>query len=286
MKHSITGFYIAPIQSPDIRLRHGSGNDFLFFAQHIDGGNLIPQSRRPLKVQRFGLSRHLFCQRCRHLLHLTRQQQNRLINAAAVLLFAGGAAAEAIAAAHVEIQARALLTNIPWELAAASGQAQRAAHRIQRSTGFAAPTVRAKIFRPILAHGVGEGKDRIFLLHRQPDKRIAFIILEQNIVSRHVLFNERIFQDQRLKFTGGNDGIKVIHPGHHAPRFFIMARIILKILTHPVFQFFCFAHINHRALNVHHNIDAGTQRQAVGFFLQFLLCQAMPPPHTTAFCSV
>ena len=52
---------------------------------------------------------------------------------------------------------------------------------------------------------------------------------------------------------------------------------LLKILAHPVFQLFGLAHIDDLAGFIHHQINAGQQRQVVGFCTQFVFGQQHRP---------
>ena len=69
--------------------------------------------------------------------------------------------------------------------------------------------------------------------------------------------DEGVFQHQRLKFAGNEDRIEMIYLTDHLPGLDTVGRAVLKILAHPVFQFFRLAHIDDLPGLVHHQIDAG-----------------------------
>ncbi len=57
---------------------------------------------------------------------------------------------------------------------------------------------------------------------------------------------------------------------------------VLKVLTDAVFQFFCFANIDHLLALVHHQIDTGFERQTVRLFPQFFKSHSDTPNRKTA----
>ena len=65
-------------------------------------------------------------------------------------------------------------------------------------------------------------------------------------------FNERVFQNQRLKFGIHHDDIKIFHIGHHRRYFGQMLPV--EIAGHPILQFFGLAYVNDLAGLVQHQI--------------------------------
>ena len=79
--------------------------------------------------------------------------------------------------------------------------------------------------------------------------------------------DEGVLQHQRLKLAGDEDGIEMVYLGYHLPCFSRVGGAVLKVLAHPVFQLFGFAHIDNFSGFIHHQVYAGMQGQGVGLFL-------------------
>ena len=123
-----------------------------FLAQGLDGVDPVPQQGRPLKPQglrlRFHLGGHLF----QELLGPALQHQRGLMNAAPVLLRRHLRAAEAVAPAHMEVQAGPLNPDIPGELSVAGGQAQGREHRVQCLAGLKPAAEGTEVPGSVIAH--------------------------------------------------------------------------------------------------------------------------------------
>ena len=140
--------------------------------------------------------------------------------------------------------------------------------------GAAAAGVGAKIPGAVFRRLGYDGKPGISLF-AQAQKGIPFIVLEQDIVFRLMLFNQGAFQQQRLKFRAGDDGFKFVDLRDHFHRFGRVGSQVGKILAHPVFQRLGLADVDDGALGVLHNINAGQQRQQQRLFLQLLMGQRL-----------
>ena len=228
----------------------------LAVAQHLNGGNGIPQNGTALKVQQLCLPLHLLLKGLRHLSELAFQQQHRLLHAAAVFLPRHTGATETVAASHVVVETGALFADIAGELLAAGRELQRLRHRIQRRIGIVPPTEGAEIAGAVIADLIDKRKAWIFPA-AEPHKGIALVILQQDIIAGLMALDEGVFQHQRLKLTGDHDGVKLAHLLHHEAGLEGVGSILAEILTHTILQFFRLAHIDHRAALVHHQIDTG-----------------------------
>ena len=278
VQNGIAALARAPIQTPHIGIRAQAGDDRLLFPKRGDGIDPIPQGRRLLEAQCFRLCLHL----CRHLpqqlLGLALQQLAGLPDTAVVLLLRHLRPAEAIAAAHVEIQARPLRADILRELPAASRQAQSGEDRIDGLARLRPAAKGAKVPGAVPGDAVDQGKARIRSCW-ETHEGIAFIILEQDIVMGHMPFDQGVLQHQRLKFAGDENGVEAVHLGHHLPGLGRMSRAVLKILADPVFQLFRLADIDDLSRSVHHQVDPRAKGQVIGLFLQFFSGHtALPPP--------
>ena len=179
------------------------------------------------------------------------------------------AAAEAVAAAHVVIEAGALLPDIAREPARAGRQAEGGADRVDGGAGLAARAEGPEVARAVVRRFVGKREARVGAVG-ETDKGVALIVLEQNVVVRLMLLDEGVFEDQRLELAGDKDGVEMVDLRDHAAGLFIVARAKLEILADTVFQLFCLADIDNLALCVFHKVHARRQRQRHCLFPQFM----------------
>ena len=169
------------------------------------------------------------------------------------------------------VQAGPLLTDIPGKGLMAGGQVQSPADGVQGGAGLHAPAVGTEIFGAVLGGAADQGEFGVGL-PAQPHQRIALVVLEQNVIAGHVLLDEGVFQDQGLEFAAHQDGVEGVHLPHHGVGLQIVAPPGLEILADPVFQLLGLAHIDDCARLVVHQVHAGGQGQAVGFFQQLVFC--------------
>ena len=144
-------------------------------------------------------------------------------------------------------------------------------HRVQGGAGLLPHPIGPEVPRPVVGHPADDGEFRI-RLPAEADEGIPLVVLEKDVVPGHVLLDERVLQHQRLELAAHDDGVEVVHQPHHGVRLDVVAPARLKILAHPVFQLFGLAHVDDLAVLPVHQVDPGSQRQAVGFFQQFFLC--------------
>ena len=180
-------------------------------------------------------------------------------------------ASMAVAAANVVIQAGPPPADVPGKLAGADGQAQGAAHRLDGQAGLTPSAEGTEVFRAVVSGLSHQGEAGIGRIGVQPHKGIALVVLQQDVVPGHVALDERVLQDQGLELRGHENGIEMIHLGHHGPGLFIVGGSILEILADAVFQLLGLAHINHLAGFVHHQIDPRGKGQIVGLLPQLVL---------------
>ena len=221
MDQGIAALRRAAVHAPHVRVGADAGDNLLPLAQHLDGVDAVAQGSGLFKAQLGGLPLHLLAHGTGQLPIVSGEQLRGLFDAALILRFVRHAAAKCVAPAHVMVQAGALPADVTREDAGAGGQLERGAHRVDRAARLVSPAERAEVARAVVRGLVDHRKARIAPL-LQAHKGIALVVLEQDIVARHMLLDERILQDQRLKLRGDEDRIKVVHLGHHAPRLFIV----------------------------------------------------------------
>ena len=160
----------------------------------------------------------------------------------------------------------------------AAGQLQRQAKRFHDIMRYASSTEGAKVFRTVVAEFAHKGDSGVNLPHIQPEIGIPLIVLQQNIILRHIPLNQRAFQHQRLKFRCGDNHIKMMDLTHHDAGLRRMGRGILKILADTVFQLFGLADVYYLVCLIPHDIHAGGIWQAKRFFLQLVKRHSESPP--------
>ena len=167
-------------------------------------------------------------------------------------------------------------------------QAEGGADGIDHLLGTSAAAVRAEVLRAVVLDAGCQRDHRIRLPQIDAQIGIALVILEQDVVLRHIVLDKRTFQHQRLELRRRRNCLKVVNLRDHTPCLWRMRGGLLKILAHPVLQFFRLADINHRIACVLHEIDARLVRQRQCGLLQFFLChmrsprQMKKPPQTPA----
>ena len=223
-----------PVQAPDVRVGAEPGNDRLLFGKGADGVDPVPEGRRLLEPQGLRLRLHLPGHLPEKVLGLALQHLAGLADAALVFLRRHLRAAEAVAPAHVEVQAGPLRPHVPGKFSAAGGQAQRGEHRVQGLAGLKPAAEGAEVPGPVAGPLVGHGEAGIGI-PGQAHEGVALVVFQQDVVAGHMALDEGVLQHQGLELAGDEDGVKVVHLGHHLPRLCGVGGAVLKVLAHPVF---------------------------------------------------
>ena len=280
VQHGAAGPGGAGVHAPHVGVGTDAGDDLLVLGQDSQRPHLIPQGGGLFKVQRLGSVVHPGGQLRRHLPQPPLKQPHCLFDAAAVL---GGVrpvgAAEAVAPPDMVVQAGTLLADIPWEPAGAGGQAQGGAHRVDGVPRLTAPAEGAEKPGAVLCGTGHQRKAGVFGRFIQPHEGVTLVVLQQDVVARHMPLDQGVLQNECLKFRADDNGIEPIHLRHHTAGLIVVGGGVLKVLAHPVFQFFGLAHIDDLPRLVHHQIDPRQQRQIVGLGPQLVLCHDIPSPH-------
>ena len=237
----------------------------------MNGADAIPEHGGLFKAHILGGLFHLLLQSGLQLLAFALQHLDALADDLAEGLGRQLAGAGAAAFFHVQLQAGPFLSDIPWEFPAAAGQQKGLTQQADGHIGGAPAAVGAEIQRAVLLPAAGQrqaGK----LLPADPDKGIALVILQQDVVLGLVFFDQGVFQQQGVQLGVGENGLKMVDIGHHPPGLQGVRSQIGKILAHPVAERLGLAHIDDCAVAVVHEINAGQLGQPVGFFFQFFKC--------------
>ena len=276
VEHGVAALPRPPVQAPDVRVGAEPGDDRLLFREGADGVDPVPEGCRLLEPQGLRLRLHLPGHLPEELLGLALQHLTGLPDAAVVLCLRHLRAAEAVAPAHVEVQAGPLRPDVPGKFPAAGGEAQGGAHGVQGLPGLEPPAEGAEVLRPVVGPLVDHGKPGIGP-PGEADEGIALVVLEQDIIAGHVPLDEGVLQHQGLELAGDEDGIKVVDLGDHLPRLSGVGGAVLKVLADPVFQPLRLAHIDDLPGFVHHQIDPRQKRQVIGLLFQLVLGHGPPP---------
>ena len=109
---------------------------------------------------------------------------------------------------------------------------------MHRATGW----IRTEILRAITYHLTRRKHPRkIFFLNHNAGVR--FIVLQHDVVTRLVLLDQRIFQQQRVQLGFYNDVLDVGDFAHEHHRLAILVLILVEIAGNPVLQVLGLAHV-------------------------------------------
>ena len=277
MEHRKAGLHLGLAIAHHIRIRQSTRRHQLLLSQSFHGVQPVPQGGGQLELQMIGSLDHLRLDLLRHGLVVSGEQLSGLLHGLAV--FGAGFAwlAPTGTLVHMVIEAGALLTHIPRKLLAAGGKLQGVLHRLQDIVSHAPAAERTVIMGTIIRDFAHQRDSGINLLHIQAKVGIALIILQEDVVLGHIPLDQRAFQHQRLKFTGGHNHVKMMDFTYHDAGFRCMGSRVLKVLADPVFQFFRFADIDDLVGFVPHDIHARRIGQRKCFLLQFIKGHVQTP---------
>jgi len=97
------------------------------------------------------------------------------------------------------------------------------------------------------------------------DAEIALVVLEANVVTRLVLLDQVVFEDQRFLVAGGHQRFDVFDPADQKLNLRALVGVA-EVGAHPRAQVFRLADIDHLAGFVAHQIDARARRHVGPFF--------------------
>ena len=99
------------------------------------------------------------------------------------------------------------------------------------------------------------------------DERVVLVVLQKNVVPRHVLLDQVALQNQRFQLAVHQHDVEIVHLFHHRAH---LGRVVgggVKVLPHAVFQVLRLAYVDNLALALH-QIAAGRIGQAADFEFQ------------------
>ena len=277
MKNSKAGFRLRLTIANDIGVRQCSGCYQLLLAQILYRLQSIPETGGKLKLQIFRGTKHLTPNFICHRFVIPPQQFPGLRHGLTVFGAGLSLLAPSGALIHVIIQAGPPLPYIPGKLQMTAGELQSQAKGFHHVMGDTSAAKRAEILRAIVTEPAHQGDSGIDLPHIQPQIGIALVILQQDIVLRHIALDQGAFQYQRFKLRRRDNDIKMMDFTHHDTGFGRMGRGVLKILTDTVLEFLRFADVDYFVGLIPHDIDTRCIGQTQRFFLQLIECHARIP---------
>src|SRR6185369_539532 len=174
-----------------------------------------------------------------------REQQQQAVHVAAVLrrVDVGARVAGARAAADVVVEAGPVLAPVVLEVAAgADGEdapqvTQRPAQRLDVGE-------RTQVARAVVGHTAGHRQARPLLLNAQLHEREALVVLQEHVVVRPVLADERGLQQHRLDLGAGEDGVQVGRPLAHLVQVGAL-RVVAEVAPDAGGEARSLAHVEH-----------------------------------------
>ena len=96
--------------------------------------------------------------------------------------------------------------------------------------------------------------------------RVLLVVLEKDVKSRLMLFDEIGLEDESLNLVIDNDELKILDKLDHSPRFRVHVAARLEILSYAVAQAFRLADIDDLARGIFVEINARRGRQLLQLF--------------------
>ena len=272
VQHCKAGLRLRLVPADDVGVRHRARRDELLLPEQLNGAQTVAVFRRALKAQLLGCSLHLLLQLLTQALVLALKQEDGLLQPRVIVRLLHAGPAPPIAAVHLIIQAGPLLADIAWEFLGAARQAERRTQGVDDLLCAPSAAVGAEIARAVVRDARGQRDDGIGLAQVDAQVGIALVVLEQDVVFRHIVLDERALQHKRLELRRRRDRLEMVDLRDHTPGLRRVRRGILKILRDPIFQFFGLSDIDHRVVRVLHQIDARLIGQRERCQLQFIAC--------------
>ena len=148
------------------------------------------------------------------------------------------------------------------DLDLAGAELEGAVYQIQCVAGERRRQERAVIIRAV-ADDLSRNDHLRERLIREFQMRVRFIVLEENIEARLMLFDEVRFQDEGLDLVIDDDKFKIGDHFNQLPRLRVLMPARLKILTNAVSQVLCLADVNDLAGGIFMDINTGTRGQGL-----------------------
>ena len=104
---------------------------------------------------------------------------------------------------------------------------------MQRAASGRCTRIRAKISGAVYGRATHQFKTRPFVRNGQPQRQVALVVAQLDVVLRAMLLDEAVFENGRFFFRGGKNGLEVTdvlsQPGHVGP---FIGRVRSKVAAH------------------------------------------------------
>ena len=257
-----------PRHPQDVGVAPAPHHHLLRHPELLQQADLVAAVGGALELASRGRLRHLPLEALEQLLIASGQEHEQPVHqrAVAVRFDVGAAVARPHTALDVVVEARPVGALVVLEVPAGAHRedapdlAQRAPQQFDVGEG-------TEVARPVGAHLAGDREPRERLLHAHAHVRKALVVLEQDVEGRLILPDERRFQQQRLDFAVGEDGVEVDRPVHQLAPPGVEA-LVAEIAAHPGRQALGLAHVEHLSDGALEQVNPRDRRQIQHFFAQ------------------
>ena len=246
------------VQAEDVLIGAERGGDLLLFRGLGHRPDLVAQPRRGLETQRLGRGGHARFEFIDELGAFAFEQQQRVLDLVTVVVGIDRQRARAQTALDLILQTRP--GAVAEDAVRTRPQRKDLADGFQRVLNRGARMERPEIFGAVFDHLARQQQPRPRIPLRQLDVPVRRVVLEADVVAGLELFDQRVFEEQRLLFVPGDQRLHVVHPGEQEPD----VRTAVSpagVLPHPGTKVLRFSDVDDRPVLVREFIDTGSGRQ-------------------------
>ena len=174
------------------------------------------------------------------------------VDALVVILLALLADARGLAVAHVVFEARpefACVDVLLAQVVFAGPNGVQLAHDVEHGVHRLGRSIRSEILRAILDDVPGRMDARETLL-ADDDGWVGLVVLELDVVSRLVLLDEAVLEEQRVHLGGHHDEPDVGNLLDEQPGLAVLVGLLAEVAGHPLFEAFGLADIEQGPLRI------------------------------------
>ncbi len=259
-------------QREDVAVDYLGAHDHRAAAIVLQSVETLLETLRQLEFQLLG-GPHILLQIAAHGTQIAFQDIFHHLHQFGVLLLALRADARALAVAQVVLQAYAVTAaryGLRREVELARAQRNHLADELQYGVLHRQRPVRTEILRAVVPHDAGRLHAReVFAAEHDP--RISFVVLQEDVVSRLVGLDERVFEQKRILLAVDH---YVAYLGYLSDEHPHLGRVVLvadEVGRHALAQRLRLADVYYVARAVEELIDARGERQRRHLLFQYRL---------------
>ena len=254
-----------PIEPENILVDAPVRNHTLFFQGFLDRLNLIANLRRRFELQRRRFLLHFLFQLGDQLLLLPFDKQHRSSHLLPILVRRDGQDTGRQAALDLVLKTRP--AAIPEVVVRTVSQQEVLLDDIDGFPRRDGGRKRAEITIAVF-HDLTRGEDsRPRVLGCDFDAQITFVVLQPDVVSRLILFDEIVFENQSFFIAAGNQGFNVFDAAKQKLNLRTLVRVV-EVNAHAGTEIFGLADVHDFFALVPHQVDAGARRKVGELFCQ------------------